>query len=195
MREFLKSMKISFILAAVLYVALGLVLLIWPGTSITLLCYAFGAVLLAYAAITIISFFVHDSALGTFRFELFLGIVAATLGILFLVQPAFIMSIVPVILGVYIAIDSLVNLKRAIELFRLEYPRWWVVLLLSLLGVGLGVVVLCRPFAVAETLFMLIGAVFVFTGASDLWTIFKVSRVTRELRRRAPIEVDPIDIE
>ena len=68
-------------------------------------------------------------------------------------------------------------------------------LLLSLLGVGLGVVVLCRPFAVAETLFMLIGAVFIFTGASDLWTIFKVSRVTRELRRRAPIEVDPIDIE
>lgn len=195
MREFLKSMKISFILAAVLYMALGLVLLLWPGTSITVLCYAFGGVLLAYAAITIISFFVHDSALGSFRLELFLGIVAAALGILFLVQPTFIMSVVPVILGVYIAIDSLVNLKRALELFRLEYPRWWVVLLLSLLGVGLGVVILCRPFAVAETLFMLIGVVFIFTGASDLWTIFKIARVTRELRRRAPIEVDPIDIE
>ena len=33
MREYLKNMKISFFLAAILYLVLGLVLLIWPGIT------------------------------------------------------------------------------------------------------------------------------------------------------------------
>lgn len=195
MREFIRSMKISFILAAILYIVLGLVLLIWPNTTSTVICYAFGALLLLYGVITIISFFVHDSGLGSFKFELFLGVVMAALGLLFLIQPGFILTIVPVILGIYIIIDNLVNLKRAVELFRLEYQRWWVALLLSIAGIALGVFTLCYRFAVAETLIMVIGGVFIYMGISDLWALFKVSHLTRELRKRAPIQIDPIDIE
>lgn len=195
MRDFFKSLKMSFLLAAVLYVGLGMVLLFWPDTTLTVLCYLFGGILLAYGIITILSFFVHDSALGPFRLELVLGITAAAIGILFLIQPVFILSIVPVILGVYIAVDSLVNLKRALELYRLEYPRWWVSLSLSLLGVALGAVILFYPFQTQLLLFRVIGGVFAYTGLSDLWALLKVSRLTRELRKRAPIEVDPIDIE
>ena len=35
MREFFHNMKLSFLLAAVLYIILGLILLIWPGVSAT----------------------------------------------------------------------------------------------------------------------------------------------------------------
>ena len=33
MREFFHNMKLSFLLAAVLYIILGLILLIWPGVQ------------------------------------------------------------------------------------------------------------------------------------------------------------------
>ncbi|MFQ9917280.1 MAG: DUF308 domain-containing protein [Flavonifractor plautii] len=49
-------MKLSFLLAAVLYVILGLVLLIWPGVSATVFCYAFGGILLIYGMVAIVSF-------------------------------------------------------------------------------------------------------------------------------------------
>ena len=75
MNEYLKNRKLSFLLASILYLALGLVLLIWPGTATTVICYAFGAVLAIYGLVAIISFFV--SRKGGFAFELFLGIVAA----------------------------------------------------------------------------------------------------------------------
>ena len=45
MREFFHNMKLSFLLAAVLYIILGLILLIWPGVSATVFCYAFGGIL------------------------------------------------------------------------------------------------------------------------------------------------------
>ncbi|MCI8478236.1 MAG: hypothetical protein HFE97_07800 [Oscillospiraceae bacterium] len=195
MREFLKSMKITFLLAAILYVLLGLVLLVWTDTTLAVLCTVFGSVLLVYGAVTIVGFFLHDSALGTFRLELLLGILAGALGVLFLLRPVFLLSIVPVILGVYIAIDSLVNLKRALELYRLEYPRWWTALLLAVLGAVLGGVILLNPFQTQILLFQIIGVSFIYTGLSDLWVLFKISRLTKELRKRAPIQVDPINID
>ena len=99
MREFFHNMKLSFLLAAVLYVILGLVLLIWPGVSATVFCYAFGGILLIYGMVAIVSFFLRDSWQGSFVFELFLGIVAAALGLLFLLRPVIVASVLPVILG------------------------------------------------------------------------------------------------
>lgn len=195
MREFLKNMKVSFLLASVLYIALGLVLLIWPGITSDLICLSFGLLLLIYGIITIISFFVHDSRLGTFRFELILGIVAAAAGLLFLIKPEFVKSVIPVVLGIYIIIDALLNLKRSMELHSLQYGRWWVILVLSLVSVALGVLILFRPGMTADVLIMVIGGVFVYNGLSDLWSIFKISRITKEYRKNNPIIIDPIDIE
>lgn len=195
MREFLKNMKVSFLLASVLYIALGLVLLIWPGISRDLICLSFGLLLLIYGIITIISFFVHDSRLGTFRFELILGIVAAAAGLLFLIKPEFVKSVIPVVLGIYIIIDALLNLKRSLELHSLQYGRWWVILVLSLVSVALGVLILFRPGMTVDVLTMVIGGVFVYNGLSDLWSIFKISRITKEYRKNNPIIIDPIDIE
>ena len=68
-------------------------------------------------------------------------------------------------------------------------------LLLSLVGIAMALVILFYPFQTQLLLFRVIGGVFAYTGVSDLWALFKVSRLTRELRKRAPIEVDPLDIE
>ena len=179
MREFFHNMKLSFLLAAVLYIILGLILLIWPGVSATVFCYAFGGILLIYGVVTIVSFFLRDSRQGSFVFELFLGIVAAALGLLFLLRPVIVASVLPVILGLFIVVDGLVNLKRALELRRMLYLRWTVPLVLSAVSAVLGLVIVFQPFLAAEALVMLIGAVLIYEGLSDLWTIFRVSQWTK----------------
>ena len=190
MREFFHNMKLSFLLAAVLYVILGLVLLIWPGVSATVFCYAFGGILLIYGMVAIVSFFLRDSWQGSFVFELFLGIVAAAL-----LRPVIVASVLPVILGLFIVVDGLVNLKRALELRRMLYLRWTVPLALSAGSAVLGLVIVFQPFLAAEALVMLIGAVLIYEGLSDLWTIFRVSQWTKEYRKHHPVDVDPIDFE
>ena len=195
MREYLKNMKISFFLAAILYIVLGLVLLIWPDITGNLVCFAFGLVLLIYGVITIISFFVHDSRQGSFRLELFLGIVAAGVGLVFLIRPDIVLSILPVVLGIYIVIDALLNLKRAIDLSRMGYPRWWVVLVLSLVSAVFGVLILCRPLFLADVIFMVIGAVLVYNRYTYTVGPFQGGPGHQRAAQAHPIEVDPIDIE
>ena len=95
--------------------------------------------------VAIVSFFLRDSWQGSFVFELFLGIVAAALGLLFLLRPVIVASVLPVILGLFIVVDGLVNLKRALELRRMLYLRWTVPLALSAGSAVLGLVIVFQP--------------------------------------------------
>lgn len=194
MLEYIKNLKLNFILASVLYCVLGLVLLIWPAASSLALCRILGGALLLYGLFNLVGFFLRDSGMGAFRLELFLGVVATGVGIFFLVQPRLVLSFLPIVMGVYVVIDSAVALKRTLELYRMEYHRWWLSLVLALVGIVLGLVLVLRPFAVTTAFFRLVGVVFLYLGISDFWSLWRVSSLVRELREKGAIDVDPIDI-
>ncbi|HIW94483.1 MAG TPA: DUF308 domain-containing protein [Candidatus Flavonifractor merdipullorum] len=194
MLEYIKNLKLNFILASILYLVLGLVLLIWPAASSLALCRLLGAALLLYGLFNLVGFFLRDSGMGAFRLELFLGVVATGVGIFFLVQPRLVLSFLPIVMGVYVVIDSAVALKRTLELYRMEYHRWWLSLVLALVGIVLGLVLVFRPFAVTTTFFRLVGVVFLYLGISDFWSLWRVTSLVRDLRKNGAIDVDPIDI-
>ena len=194
MLEYVKNLKLNFILASILYLVLGLVLLIWPAASSLALCRLLGAALLLYGLFNLVGFFLRDSGMGAFRLELFLGVVATGVGIFFLVQPRLVLSFLPIVMGVYVVIDSAVALKRTLGLYRMEYHRWWLSLVLALVGIVLGLVLVFRPFAVTTTFFRLVGVVFLYLGISDFWSLWRVTSLVRDLRKNGAIDVDPIDI-
>ena len=194
MLEYIKNLKLNFILASILYLVLGLVLLIWPAASSLALCRLLGAALLLYGLFNLVGFFLRDSGMGAFRLELFLGVVATGVGIFFLVQPRLVLSFLPIVMGVYVVIDSAVALKRTLELYRMEYHRWWLSLVLALVGIVLGLVLVFRPFAVTTTFFRLVGVVFLYLGISDFWSLWRVTSLVRDPRKNGAIDVDPIDI-
>lgn len=54
MNEFLKGLKVNYTVSALLCVALGLVLLIWPGTTTQVVCMVLGAALVVYGVLQIV---------------------------------------------------------------------------------------------------------------------------------------------
>lgn len=193
MRDRLKNLTVSFVVLAILYVLLGLVLLLWPVTVMDVLCYLTGGILLLYGVFAIVGFCRAEERRAVSFLPLFLGIVAAAVGAVLLLQPALFQSILTIILGIYILIDGLLNLKRALELRRMEHGGWTIYLVLSLISVVLGLVVVFRPILAGAALVQLIGASLVYSGAADLWTLFQLSRWTKEYRKTHPVDVDPLD--
>lgn len=195
MRDRLKNLSVSFVLLSVLYVLLGLVLLIWPATVMDVLCYLTGGILLLYGVISIVGFCREEMRTAGSFLTLLLGIVAAAVGAVLLFQPVLFQSILTVILGLYILIDGLLNLKRAMELRRMEHMGWTLYLILSLITVVLGLLVVFRPMLAGTALVRLIGISLLYSGVADLWTLFQLSRWTKEYRKIHPVEVDPVDPE
>ena len=195
MRDRLKNLSVSFVLLSIFYVLLGLVLLIWPATVMDMLCYLTGGILLLYGVFAIVGFCRAEMRTAGSFLTLLLGIVAAAVGAVLLLQPALFQSILTIILGIYILIDGLLNLMRTLELRRMEHRGWTIYLVPSLITVVLGLVVVFRPMLAGTTLVQLIGASLLYSGAADLWTLFQLSRWTKEYRKIHPVEIDPVDPE
>ena len=55
-----KKLKWNLILMSLLYLALGIFLLMVPGTALNVVCYALGGVVLACAAVQLVRYFVVE---------------------------------------------------------------------------------------------------------------------------------------
>ena len=125
----LREFRWSFVVAALAFVALGLVLILWPDASMHVLCYLVGGALTLYGGFNVLSFvFSQERA---FTFELVIGVLTAAIGIFALLSPDSIRDILSVVLGLVVIIDSLIGIKRAFTLRELELSGWWVRLTLS----------------------------------------------------------------
>lgn len=184
-------MKTNVVASSLLCVALGLVLLLWPGLSIKIVCTAVGAVLIMSGVIRIMEyFFVRDGSMYS-QINLIFGIVLSAVGIWIVLSPEKVLSLIPIILGIVITLHGLHNIKQAIGLCRDQYDKWWIALLLGIVTVGVGVLLICRPFAAIDTMVMLIGVFLIYDGLSNVWIVSRISRAAKILRQEAEaVEVE-----
>lgn len=186
MREWLKSVKWNLVLAALAYVVLGVVLLVWPDITGNVLCTLLGILLLGYGIFQIIGFFTRgDEGWGSGAVYLLVGLCAVALGVLALSNPEKVLSILPVALGAVVVVDSCMSLKRAFQLKELRMERWWIVALLAVVTLLFGLVVMFNPFQSALLVTRIVGGVLIYQGISDLVSVTRLSyygkRILEEL--------------
>ena len=80
---------------------------------------------------------------------------------------------------------GVVDLQAAFNIKRGGFEKWWVSLLLAVVTLLLGALIIIDPFAALDALLILIGLVLIFDGLSDLYIIFRISRVFREVKQAA----------
>ena len=156
------------LLLSILMIVIGLVLVIWPGHVMTTALAILGVALLVGGVISIVSWYRgrgHDAGFLT----LAEGLLMAVAGIVVLSAPKFLISIVPVAVGIVVLINGVVNLAQALDQRREGYSRWTLSLALAVLTIILGLLVILNPFSTMEMLVMAIGVVIIYNGASNLW--------------------------
>lgn len=177
--NYIKSLKVNYSLSAVICVILGIVLLVWPGQSTQVVCMILGIVLGGFGIIQIILYLATQEKTMVSHSMMMLGIVLAVIGGWIVLKPETIIKAIPMIVGILIVIHGLHNAVQAIDLKKMQYDNWWVALLLSLLTIALGVVLICNPFTVVDTVVRLIGAFLIYDGLSDMWILSRVFKTKK----------------
>lgn len=196
MGNWLKKLKTNVVISAILCILLGLVLAIWPGMSMHIVCIAIGSVLIIGGLMRLAeSFLTRDGSMYT-QMNMIVGIIFTVVGIWIVIKPEKVLAIIPIIMGIVIALHGFNNLQQAITLCKGKYDKWWVALILGLVTIGFGALLVFRPIAALDTAVMLLGIFLVYDGVSDLWIVSRISRVARELRQEAEaLDVDAEEIE
>lgn len=191
--NYIKSLKVNYSLSAVICIILGIVLLVWPGQSTQVVCMVLGIVLGGFGLIQIILYLATKEKTMVSHSMMMLGVVLAVIGGWIVLKPETIIKAVPMIVGILIVIHGLHNAVQAIDLKKMQYDNWWVALLLSLLTVALGVVLICNPFTIVDTVVRIIGAFLVYDGLSDMWILSRVFKTKKN--REKIIDTDAVIVD
>ena len=191
MEGLLKKIKANMIVSSLLCVLLGLVLVLRPGLSVRIVCTAVGIVLILSGVTRIIDWFCARDGSMYAQMNLIFGIVLVVVGVWIVVKPDKVLAIIPIIVGIVIGMHGLNNMKQAIELWRDKYDKWWVAFILGALTVGLGVLLICRPFAAIDTVVMLIGFFMIYDGLSNIWIVTRIYKNAKMFKQ----EMEAVEVE
>lgn len=171
----LKHFKWQSMIAAVLYLIVGLLLLFYPQSIADLICNLVGAVMIVYGAVLIISYFMMDLQDSLFRNDFVFGIVWILLGILVIKEKSVFQAMIPFIMGIMIISSGFLKLQDGIDAIRMGYPKSWVYLIMAAISIVLGLVILFNLISANALLYQIIGAGLVYCGISDLYFTITLS--------------------
>ena len=194
-----RIMKLSIISSLVL-VAFGILLIVQSEATILVISYIIGALLIAVGVIAGINYIKNIKETTRNELDIIYTLVCVILGIIVINNPEAIASIIPLVIGVIIVINSATKLEYSIELRKAENELWLSTLILSIIMLVCGIVLIFNPFKGAILLTRIVGIFILVYAILDLVSTviiknsFKVvENATKEIIKDAEIVEDKTD--
>ena len=173
--ETLKRYRLWAIVVSCCMIVLGAAMILRPDISALAVCYLTGALCIAMGVCEIARYFSIGVIGILFRFDLIVGILSTLAGVLLLAHPTGALTVLPIILGFYIIIDSVFSIQAAVELRRFGLGSWGLNLLLGIVGAVLGVLMILDPFDGAAALMIYMGVSLLLAGVESIYTVIRGS--------------------
>ena len=159
-----KYLNVSIVLS-ILFGIIGIILIVWPKTSLETFAYIIGAVLLVYGTFNFIDSFTVNPVFCLPQMTT--SVLSALLGILIFLNPNIFESLLPIVLGIFFIINGSFKARMSFVLKNVD-SSWVLSLVTSILMIVCGVVVLIYPQGSALVITSLIGIVMLVYAVSDI---------------------------
>lgn len=161
-----KKMSITSIIFSLIFIFTGIFLLLKPETAINIVCYVLGVILVLWGVVSIIQFFSDKNSTNYLSISFIFGAFVFIFGIIILIKPSIIASIVPLLLGVWMVINGVTKLSYSLSLYKTNKNILSVIG--SILIIVFGVTLIFNPFEGAKGLTQIIGIALIVYSVLDL---------------------------
>lgn len=173
--KLLKQLKWNLILLAILFIALGVVLIMWPGATMKTICYILAVSLIVIGVVFLANYLRKDIAGIIYRYDLVVGLSAILGGILVIIKVDQLVGLIPAVLGFLVTISGILKMQNSVDMLRLGHGTWYVAFAMAIVNIVFGVLLLMNPFRTMELLLMWLGIGFVYSGVTDLYVTISIS--------------------
>ena len=175
----MKSFTTNRIIFAVGAAVLGIILLIWPAASLSIMAKCIGALVAIGGLAAAYQFYKdHDSPAKSLL--LVMAAVMIICGAVIFLHPEELVKLIPMIMGILVLISGLINLGETFTLSKKRYSRWWLSLIIAVITIGAGLFLITRAFSLAALITRIAGGILLFDGLSDLWVISRVHKADKD---------------
>ena len=164
--------------AAVTFV-LGLILVIWPHATITVVAVLLGIQLLVLGIIGLIAGFTSSEAGGAVRtVDVVLGLLGILVGLYLIRHLTVTVTLMAILLGLYWVMRGIVDLIVAV--LAGPVPGRWVKAVIGVISLAAGLIVLFKPNESLKFLVVVLGIYLMLYGLALAFWAFQARRFARE---------------
>lgn len=156
----------------------GLILLFKPAETITIISNLIGCIVLLMGVSSIIRYCKFKTDL-----DIFYGIATTVLGLILLLNPGTIISILPIILGIYFIINGINKLRYAMDIRKYNGKNYMIPLIISVLIIMCGVTFVVNPFKGAVYIVQVIGGFIVIYSILNIVNYFTIKKHIKDFKR------------
>lgn len=178
--KMLRTAKISYIVMSAAFCVLGVLLILFPGTSVSLIGVASGIMLIAFGFVKLLGYFSKDLYQLAFQFDLAFGVLLMVLGAVIWVSPDRALVFLCIIMGIAILTDGLFKLQSSLDARRFGLNVWGILLGLAVCAGVIGTSLLLHPSQSAKILMALLGVGMLFEGVLNLYFALFAVKILRK---------------
>ena len=182
------------LLKAVISLLLGIVIVIFPKVTMTVICYAIAGAILIYGIIDIVSYFTSKTYDGSFTLTLLKGVVATVIAIVIFIRPSYLSTFIHIVVGILLVIDGITSIQKSVFLKNNNIYFWHVSMVESILTFAIGIFILIKPLSAEIAVIICLGIAFIWYGITSIWNYFYVQKKINFLRE-AEAKNEVIDVE
>lgn len=174
-----QKIKVDKIVSAIIAIVIGVLFVALPEDSSNVLCLICGIMLIVGGVMSIMGFIAYGFITGGHL--LVVGLALLLAGILCLVNPGVVTTILTIIFGIYIIVDGASSLVDSMYCAKAHVSGWFFLLLLSLLSIVLGTIVMFGTF---DTVMIFAGVCLIVDGISDIVTTAVFSHKVKDAKKK-----------
>ncbi|MBR2521516.1 MAG: DUF308 domain-containing protein [Coriobacteriales bacterium] len=174
-------------------IILGIVVMVWPGAVMSMVCTILGIGLLAVGIVGIVKLFYKKRSGEIVEIDItsiFKNVVAIVLGIAFIVKMETFVSIMPFLTGVLVTVDGVIVIIMSL-VYRSINRNWYLALIGGAIAAILGIIMIAFPYEVALSEVFVVGFAIAIGGLANIIYACTVKTVIVEpTEDEQPVEVE-----
>ena len=177
LKDKLKNMYRTSLLFSIILFFVGLFLILRAETTLNVISYMVGVMLILWGIIPVITFFSNKENNSYLNSGFILGVFSLIIGVIVIINPKIIASIIPFVIGIWMIINGVTKLYYALMLNREKTATTAIVISLCILVCGIFLV--ANPFKGAEILTQIIGVSIMIYSVLDIVECFTLKKVIK----------------
>lgn len=180
--EILKKVRNVTLIVSAIYIALGVVILVFEAQVRVLYGYLLGALALGIGGYRMIHFFVRQKKAELLASDLYIGIALCSVGAVCIIRHDEAIVYSSFIFGILLIAGTIIKVQNAIDLQKIRYLKWWLILLLAVVSLVLSLILMLKPTILGKNYLLTSGIFLVYDGLSGLAAFVLFNICWREVR-------------
>ena len=146
MKKKLNTIINETIIFDIFVIMLGLFLICNPLLTTSVANVLIGIFLIISGLYMISKFIINMDKNRYFTYQLFFGLLSSIIGIIFLINPLLLSSIITIIIGIWTIISGIIKLTLSIRFKMFNEESWLINMVISIFSIIVGILLIVNPF-------------------------------------------------